>query len=142
MNKDDAKKYFRSTPLLEIELETLKMACKALENDAEFLIDYPEYLGTYYKDVNAMAWNNVLYLETSEPIKVLNKLRLINYLVFNSKNLDTYLSIVVDNGAPAAFVITKNYFEMISSLFGFSSKKYYFGNCKIGNKYVVFIIKK
>ena len=142
MNKGEAKEYLKNTDLIEINLEILKKACKALKNDPGFLIDYPDCLGMYFKDIEPSAWHNVLSLEMKEPKILFNKLRLISYLVFSNDNLDTYLRVITNAEISQALALSKIEFDQINVLFAFSSKNFYFGYCKKDNKYIVYLIKK
>ena len=107
MNKGEAKEYLKNTDLIEINLEILKKACKALKNDPGFLIDYPDCLGMYFKDIEPSAWHNVLSLEMKEPKILFNKLRLISYLVFSNDNLDTYLRVITNAEISQALALSK-----------------------------------
>lgn len=142
MNVEEAKGYFANTDLLAVKPDKLTEASKILQNNPEFLINFPEHLGMYYKNVDVSSWHNVLLFETKEPKHIFNKLRLICYMVYSKKNVDSYLSIVVEHSGPVLLVLTNKELDAIRTLFDIGSDKFYFGHHAEGKKNICYAVKK
>ena len=142
MNIEEAKEYFKTTKLLEIDPGKLIKASKVLRNNPEFLINYPDHLGMYYKDIDVSSWYKVLLFETINPKYIFNKLRLISYMVYSSENVDTHLLTIVDHSGPVLLVLTDEELNELNTLFELGSNKLYFGHWKEGKMNICYAVKK
>lgn len=142
MTIEEAKEYIANTKITKIDLDYLAKACEELKDEPQFLINYSEKLGLYYKNINFMSWHNVLLYETTKPKEIYKKLNLIACVSYSSSNLNAYLSTVLDNNKSIAIAISKKEFDEIEYVFDFNPKDYYFGYCKNANKYIIYIIEK